>query len=289
MSTLTFRLRILAGRVYAVAFDAVRRLAQVLVPPDSALARLRRRVAERIRPTPKHKVWMIVRAFAAAYPEAVFVQVGSNDGMMHDPLQESIRRRAWRGVLVEPVPQLFARLTQNYRDRPGLAFENVAVSSQEGTLPFYHLDTAAGPELPDWAAGLGSFSRDMLLSHAHKIPNLARYVVERQVPVVRFDTICQRHGIEALDLLHIDAEGHDYEILRSVNLERFKPRLLMYESQHLSTAQQGELLAWVEKLGYTHMTQGLDTFCLRLAETTDRDRALIQTWKLIEGIEEIPA
>jgi FkbM family methyltransferase len=289
-SPLALRLRIAAGRVYAAVFGAIAAAGRLLIRPDSELGRLRRRIANAVRPQPKLKVWLLIREFADAYPDARFVQIGSNDGKMEDPLRESILRKPWRGVLVEPVPQLFDALRANYAGRDGLAFENVAVSSREGTMPFYHLAAPPGAAaLPVWAAGLGSFSREVVVSHAHRIPGIEQYVVQREVPVIGFETLCRRNGVTSLDLLHIDAEGHDYEILKSVDLERWQPRLLIYERHHLSAAQQGEILARVEKLGYAHMSQGLDTFCLRLSGMTARDEPVLAIWRVLEGIEEIPA
>src|SRR5207245_6466419 len=50
------------------------------------------------------------------------VQIGSNDGVANDPINESLRARRWSGVLVEPIPYLFERLRANYEGVPAVRF-----------------------------------------------------------------------------------------------------------------------------------------------------------------------
>lgn len=290
LDVMLLRLRVLAGRIYSATFKRGGSLLRKIVPHDSALGVVKRRIAGRLRPEPKLKLAALMQAFAKAYPDCRFVQIGSNDGMMEDPLRASIMKYRWQGVLVEPVPQLFERLRSNYAGRAGLCFENVAVSTAEGTLPFYRLADANGTvTLPVWAPGLGSFSREVLLSHRERIPQIEKCIVETQVAVVRFDTLCRRNGIDAIDLLHIDTEGHDYEILKSIDLERLLPRMVVYERHHLDAQQQAACVARLEGLGYRCMHQGLDTFSVRFVDTRARDEPLLAVWRALETIEEIPA
>lgn len=44
-----------------------------------------------------------------------FIQVGANDGIHGDPLRAYIERHHWHGILVEPQPDVFARILENYR------------------------------------------------------------------------------------------------------------------------------------------------------------------------------
>src|SRR5271156_6703918 len=70
--------------------------------------------------------------------EISFVQVGANDGVFGDPLRSYITKYPWRGVLVEPQPDVFDRLVRNYEpyaDR--LILENLAISSDRSELVLY--------------------------------------------------------------------------------------------------------------------------------------------------------
>ena len=208
----------------------------------------------------------IVAAFAESHPEAVFVEVGSNDGEQHDHLRPHILARRWRGVMVEPVPYVFARLQANYAGVEGVALENAAIAERDGRLPFFHLrDADAGERaaLPDWYDGVGSFNRDAILTHAPQMPDIAERIVELEVPALTFATLLERHGIDRPDLLVIDTEGHDWAIIRSIDLDRHGPRLMIYEHFHLSPADRAACRAHLEEAGYETLEEGFDTLALR--------------------------
>src|SRR3954447_3434406 len=96
----------------------------------------------------------ILEAFAEAYPRAVFIEVGANDGVKQDHLRSFITASEWRGGMVEPLPWVFERLRSNYRGRNGLTFENAAIAASDGPVPFYYV-----PPDGDWQDLIGSLSR----------------------------------------------------------------------------------------------------------------------------------
>lgn len=219
------------------------------------LARLGRRLAG-----PK-----LVRAFAEAHPRAVFVEIGSNDGAQHDHLRPFILGRPWSGVMVEPVPYVFDRLRENYGRLDRVALENVAVAERDGARPFYHLVDASPEErraLPSWYDGIGSFSRAAVLGHARHIPDIEDRLVCTPVPTLTFESLCEKHGLDRVDLLLVDTEGHDWEIVRRIDFSVRRPRVLVYEHFHLSPGDRRDCLAHLRGLGYETLEEGFDTFCL---------------------------
>lgn len=211
----------------------------------------------------------LLEAFAREHPRAVFVEVGSNDGEQHDHLRPHILAREWRGVMVEPVPYVFERLQANYAGVDCVALENAAIGPQDGRLPFFHLrdaDAAERAMLPDWYDGIGSFDRDAILSHAPQMPDIAERIVEREVPVLSFSTLLARHGLGVPDLLVVDTEGHDWEIIRSIDLDAHGPRMIIYEHFHLSPGDRGDALAHLARAGYETLEEGFDTIALRPAQ-----------------------
>ena len=184
----------------------------------------------------------LLRAFADAYPHAFFVEIGSNDGEQHDHLRPFILSRPWRGIMVEPVPYVFERLRRNYESQGRIELENVAVAEEDGQLPFYYLVEPTQEEretLPDWYDGIGSFSRDAVVGHAAHIPDIESRIVSSEVTALTFESLCRRNRVERVDLLLIDTEGHDWQILRSIDLDQQRPRLVIYEHYHLSARRSG--------------------------------------------------
>jgi len=220
----------------------------------------------------------LVEAFAEQYPNALFVEIGSNDGDHHDHLREHIQSRSWRGVMVEPVPFIFENLTHRYGHIAGVVLENAAIAPAEGELPFYHLAEASREDrerLPYWYHGTGSFSREQVLAHKRDIPDIEDRIVERTVTALTFASLAAKHGLDDLDLLLTDTEGYDWEILRTVDLSRFRPRLAIYEHYHLSREDRAACVEHFRSSGYSILEEGFDTFCLR----TDEDDELTRTFQ----------
>jgi FkbM family methyltransferase len=206
----------------------------------------------------------ILAEFAATYPQATFVEIGANDGVKQDHLRPFITSSAWTGVLVEPLPWVFERLRHNYQGQEGITFENAAISGEDGRVPFFYVP----PENGDWSDMIGSLSRfevERAIIRIHNAFNAPAPDVAIECTEVRcltFESLCRKHGIERLDLLLIDAEGHDWEIVKGIDFERHRPRLMIFESNHLSAADQRACRAHLEGFGYSMFDEGIDTWCL---------------------------
>lgn len=79
-----------------------------------------------------------------------FVQVGSNDGLQGDPINDLIISHAhWKGMFIEPVPHLFRRLKSNYASSGWFIFENMAISDKSEVKKFYYVSEDAKAALGD--------------------------------------------------------------------------------------------------------------------------------------------
>lgn len=191
----------------------------------------------------------LIALFGEIFPEAFVVQIGANDGTAGDPLVEGFRKTRWSGLLVEPVPYLYEMLVARYRGRPGMQLECAAISTRDGEAPLYRLRSIPG-QTPEWFNQLASLDREVLLKHRASIPEIDSLLIEERVPTVRLDTLLARHGIGRIDLLVIDTEGHDLEIVRTLDLTRFRPTLLMFEHQHLSEDDKQAAYGLLKTAGY---------------------------------------
>lgn len=230
----------------------------------------------------------LLRAFARLHPDAMFIQIGSNDGEQLDPLRRHILQRRWRGVMVEPVPYVFERLQRNYGHLAGrVALENSAIADRIGELPFYHLARVAdyrAEHLPRWYDALGSFRREVVLKHADFIPDIERRLVTIRVPCLTFDALCERHGVAGADLLHIDTEGYDFEILKGIDWGRHRPLLLIYEHLHLESAQKIECQHFLASKGYGLLEEAMDTWCVNLRAGGPRAEPLVRLFRQLSGV-----
>jgi FkbM family methyltransferase len=249
----------------------------------STLGGLKRRALGLLpRRAPDDPIGQVVFAFGRAYPEAVFVQVGANDGVGHDILADELAARRWRGVLVEPVPYVFERLRDNHGGNPRLVLDNVAIADVDGSRDLYYLDAAEpGAALPDWYDKLGSFNRDVIAKHAPAIPDFERRLRVGPVQCVTFETLCRTHGLTSIDLVQIDTEGYDYEVIKLIDLDRLRPRLVVYEHLHFDRDTRAACSALLRTHGYEEVSDVVNSVCLRTSDLGRRDRPLVTTWRRV--------
>jgi FkbM family methyltransferase len=177
------------------------------------------------------------------------VQIGSNDGTTSDPIHSLLQSNpSWKAILVEPVPFLFNRLRQNYSNNPNIQFANVAITDQVGKATFYYVDPTAKnhiPELPDWYDQLGSFDPSHIAKHFGNA--LDPFTVSTQIATFPLSAFLERNNVAKIDLLHIDTEGHDWIVLRQLDLSRFRPDVILIEHKHLSKEDKSETLAFLKR------------------------------------------
>ena len=187
-----------------------------------------------------------------------FIQVGANDGIAHDPLHEHILAKGWRGILIEPLPEVFPKLVANYAGHPGLAFEQVAIHPTKTELKLM---------VPEGDTILASATD----RHFDYWPGVDRSKLQEvRVPACRLDTIIVKHAFHPFDLLQIDAEGLDWQVMTSIDLGRFGPEYINFESWYIK--EQGFFpmcLAHLRHFGYEPLPEEnkMDTMVRRLTKS----------------------
>lgn len=174
-----------------------------------------------------------------------FIQIGANDGLGNDPIREFVVREPWTGVLVEPVPSAFAALCRNYAYLAGsrLHFLNAAVASESGTLAFWTYSDAFLTRLPRLEqqdlVRKSSFSREHVVRWVPDGFSADDALEEIKVSCMTLDEIQQTYGIERLDLLIIDAEGHEAQILSTISALSAPPKAIFFEYHNLRDRKLG--------------------------------------------------
>ena len=174
---------------------------------------------------------------------------GRTTGATGDPLARWFGETRWSGVLVEPIPHLAAALARRYAARENIEVERSAIGESDGEARIFRI--ADSPGAPAWHQQLASFDRSVLLKHSGAIPGLDSLVVEESVPVVSVKTLLSRRHMSRIDLLVIDTEGHDFRILRQFDLIALAPALVMFEHQHLNSADKSAACSLLHRAGYS--------------------------------------
>jgi FkbM family methyltransferase len=207
--------------------------------------------------------------------ESVFcLQVGANDGKVNDPVHVYFRDFGWNGLLVEPLPDVFENeLKATYAGNPRVRLENVALASAEGELPLYRVAISRAR----WASGLSGFRRDNIQAHIDNgyiarraseegiaLPADPSHIIETVlVRTVTVDSLLAKHGVRHFDVLCVDTEGFDFEILKLVDLDRYRPDVIVFESKNLSDADYVTALQVLRTHGYHLYWDRGDTLATR--------------------------
>jgi FkbM family methyltransferase len=193
--------------------------------------------------------------------DVFFVEIGAMDGVSFDPLHPYVTKHHWRGLLVEPLSDLFAQLKHTYAGQGELLFEHVAIADRPGTRQMYRVSLEAIEKglVPDWAKGIASFFTDRNALGGQRIPpeafeQIRPYIVSQSVTCERLDTLLCKHKVKKIDVFMVDVEGYDYEVLCQLDLERFKPRVILMEWYNLPDDEQAKSLALLTLHGYEATT-----------------------------------
>jgi FkbM family methyltransferase len=192
------------------------------------------------------------------------LQVGGFDGVTGDPIYPLIEKYSLHGIVVEPQPWAFERLTANYA-KFGNRFRlvNAAVAPEDGTRTLYYV--RPGAKGPEWLPQIASFDKSVLLKHKFASPDLAAHVAAVEVPCVTFSTLLRESTGVSIDVLQIDAEGYDAEILRLYDLRRHQPAIVHYEHVHLRNGENEALVGQLIDLGYMVSVSQFDTLAYRMS------------------------
>ncbi|MBD0258347.1 MAG: FkbM family methyltransferase [Cytophagales bacterium] len=190
-----------------------------------------------------------------------FIQIGSNDGKTNDPIHEFIKGYNWKGILVEPVEYLFNRLLTTYAGCAEMRFENLAINARKGTRRFYQLKATTDPDVPSWSSLLGSFRKSVVLKNIGSAPGLKKYLFSEKVNCISFKSLLRKHGVTKIDFLHIDTEGYDYEVIKSIPFRELKPQLILFEHLHLTRTEYDKCIRLLHRNHYsvTDLNNGYDS------------------------------
>jgi FkbM family methyltransferase len=202
------------------------------------------------------------------------IQVGANDGITHDPIHKFIKRDRWKGVLLEPQPDVFREsLSKIYKNHPGLTPLCAAIGNEDGSQKLYKI----GFSTMRWATGLASFSKEKIEKlfedgivqkncekNGLEIPSdPAKQITYEEVQVISPETLLKTYAINKIDLLQVDAEGFDLEVIRMFDVKKNKPNAIIFENENLNPEDLEECYQLLRSEKYNLKEFGRDTLAVK--------------------------
>ncbi len=205
----------------------------------------------------------VLNGWSRTHPEVTFLQIGSHNGQANDPISRHLDRNpGWHGIMVEPVPHLFEELHARRGSDARFELVRAAVTDRPGTVKMTTVDWTS--RMPKWADQLSSLDPQVILKHEPEIPGLHDRLCTIEVPAVTFDQLANQ--LSALDLLHIDAEGHDAVILAQIDFRRWRPSVVLFEHKHLTTDAWARCRSQLAAHGYRLTWSNADTLAIKPRE-----------------------
>ncbi|PSC05959.1 hypothetical protein SLNSH_06175 [Alsobacter soli] len=149
----------------------------------------------------------------AGQPGGFYIDVGAGHPVA-DNVTQFFYERGWRGIVAEPQPALAALYA---RLRPRDVVHQGLVGRHDGEARFHQVDRLHGfsTTVEEHARGAGAFG---VTYETHTLP------------CATLATLCERHGVTAIDILKIDVEGAEADVLAGNNWSRFRPVVVVAEA-----------------------------------------------------------
>jgi FkbM family methyltransferase len=174
-----------------------------------------------------------------------FVEAGAHDGYTQSNTYYLERHLGWSGALVEAIPELQARAR---RRRPrskvvGCALVGPGFARDTAEVRFGDLMSTVGGDGSHAAGGLAVTGR-------------RGYSIE--VPARTLESVLSETGMEAIDLLVLDVEGHELDVLAGLDLERHAPRYMLIEALDRAAQQPAIELALAQSYDFAEALSEYD-------------------------------
>lgn len=165
------------------------------------------------------------------FRDGLFIEAGANNGVKFSNTLFFERYRNWRGLLIEPIPDLAAECRKN---RPLALVENCALvaagsAQREVAMRYANMMSIVKGAMQ---------SEEGDLEHVRKgceVQQIESY--EITVPARPLSEILDQHGITKVDFFSLDVEGYELEALQGLDFTRHAPRFLLVECRERETMQ----------------------------------------------------
>ena len=196
----------------------------------------------------------------------IFVtQIGALDGIIADDSRFYLNKYNWKALLVEPIPEWFEKLKNNFKDR-NYIFENSAITNYDGEV---EMVTIPGNDIikenlhPDYRG----MSTVIPPKKDFEGMLTEKYSIKIKVPSLSLKSLFEKHSINKIDIFLCDAEGYDWEIFNQFDFTKFDPYFIRIEFFHLTDNEKYLLKEKLENNGYVvEIDQNIDAVKKSLLE-----------------------
>jgi FkbM family methyltransferase len=168
-----------------------------------------------------------------------YLDIGTNDPKNLNNTYFFYKYKKANGVLVEPNPALAARLKAE-RPRDILYNCGIGYNNKEEFADYY---------LMDWHE-FNTFSKEIAHETQEFYKGKNNIVKVEKIKLIGINQILEKHFSKGLDLLSIDVEGLDLAILKSMDFNKYKPKVICVETKVVDIKNSPEISVFLIGKGY---------------------------------------
>ncbi|HEY9874749.1 MAG TPA: FkbM family methyltransferase [Candidatus Obscuribacterales bacterium] len=155
--------------------------------------------------------------------QGFFIEVGGNDGFSQSNTYYLESIKGWRGILIEPIPELYRECVQ---ERPNSKVYNCALVSANYSEAFVTMKYGDLMSLVDDAFD----SREAQAKHLATASNYYKIKpYEVQVPARTLTSILDELNVKQIDLFSLDVEGYELNVLQGLDFDKYQPHYILIE------------------------------------------------------------
>ena len=221
---------------------------------DNYISLIKKAKKEKLRFSAQYAQDVIAYLFFNGKKTCFFIEIGANDGYTGSTTFWA-EQLGWNGICVEPELKTFKELRKNRhcflyniaisdRNRKGVEFFNFPKRTSRSGIS----ETMTGKQIED-------------------AKNYSKMTIASVDSLTFGDMMNEFPNVKHIDFLSIDTEGHEMNVLRSIDFGKYSFGLLTIE-----TAESSDVVRYVEQKGYrTLMIAGSDVIFYRI-DGTDYER-----------------
>ena len=137
-----------------------------------------------------------------------FIELGANDGLKQSNTAFFEKEMGWNGILIEPSLEGYEKCKINRINSVCLNYACVSNDYKDDYV-------------------LGDFYNNHLMGSVNGVRNNSKNLIK--VNAITLEKILDEHCNTDIDFLSLDTEGYELNILKGLNLEKYRPKFMLIE------------------------------------------------------------